>query len=33
MLDWLHRPRPEPEIEIAGRRLPIVLKRMHHAGG
>lgn len=31
MLDWLHRPRPEPEIEIAGRRLPIVLKRMHHA--
>ncbi len=31
MIDWLHRPRPEPEIEIAGQRLPIVLKRMHHA--
>jgi predicted metal-dependent hydrolase len=31
MIDWLRRAAPEPEIDIAGQRLPIVLKRMHHA--
>ncbi len=32
MIDWLRRPAgPEPQIELAGRVLPIVLKRMHNA--
>ena len=32
MIDWLRRPAaPEPQIELAGRCLPIVLKRMHNA--
>lgn len=32
MLDWLRRdPRAEPEIEIAGRSLPIVIRRLERA--
>ncbi|MFN7158555.1 MAG: metal-dependent hydrolase, partial [Erythrobacter cryptus] len=31
MIDWLRRLPAEPEIEIAGRRLPIVLRRLGHA--
>lgn len=31
MIDWLRRAAPEPQIDIAGQRLPIVLKRMHNA--
>lgn len=31
MIDWLRRAPLEPEIELGGRRLPIVLKRMHNA--
>ena len=32
MIDWLRRPiEPEPQIELAGRCLPIMLKRMHNA--
>lgn len=31
MIDWLRRPPLEPEIELIGQRLPIVLKRLHNA--
>lgn len=31
MIDWLRRAPLEPEIELAGKRLPIVLKRLHNA--
>jgi predicted metal-dependent hydrolase len=31
MIDWLRRPPLEPEIELGGQRLPIVLKRLHNA--
>lgn len=31
MLDWLRRAPLEPEIELGGKRVPIVLKRMHNA--
>lgn len=32
MLDWLRRdPREEPEVEVAGRRLPVVIRRLEHA--
>ena len=31
MIDWLRRPPLEPEVEVAGRTLPIVLRRMRHA--
>lgn len=31
MIDWLRRPQPEPEIDLAGRTLPIVLRRLRHA--
>lgn len=31
MIDWLRRPPLEPEIELGGKRLPIVLKRLHNA--
>jgi predicted metal-dependent hydrolase len=31
MIDWLRRPPLEPEIELGGKRMPIVLKRMHNA--
>lgn len=31
MIDWLRRAAPEPDIELAGRRVPIVLKRLRSA--
>jgi predicted metal-dependent hydrolase len=31
MIDWLRRAPLEPEIELGGKRLPIVLKRLHNA--
>lgn len=31
MIDWLRRPAPEPDIELGGKRVPIVLKRLHNA--
>lgn len=31
MIDWLRRPALEPEIDLAGKRLPIVLRRLHNA--
>ncbi|HSJ77774.1 MAG TPA: YgjP-like metallopeptidase domain-containing protein [Erythrobacter sp.] len=31
MIDWIRRPPLEPEIELAGKRVPIVLKRLHNA--
>lgn len=31
MIDWHRRPQLEPEIELAGKRVPIVLKRLHNA--
>lgn len=31
MIDWIRRPPQEPEIELGGKRLPIVLKRLHNA--
>lgn len=31
MIDWLRRPAPEPAIELGGKRVPIVLKRLHNA--
>ncbi len=31
MIDWLRRAPLEPEIELGGKRMPIVLKRMHNA--
>lgn len=31
MIDWLRRPALEPEIDVGGKRLPIVLKRLHNA--
>lgn len=31
MIDWLRRPPLEPEVELADRTLPIVLRRLRHA--
>ena len=31
MIDWLRRPPLEPAVELEGRTLPIVLRRMRHA--
>ncbi|MDP5104159.1 MAG: M48 family metallopeptidase [Erythrobacter sp.] len=31
MIDWLRRPPLEPEIELGGKRVPIVLKRLGNA--
>jgi len=31
MIDWLRRAPTEPEIELGGKRVPIVLRRMHNA--
>lgn len=31
MINWLRRAQPEPEIDLAGRTVPIVLRRMRHA--
>ncbi len=31
MIDWLRRPQADPAIEVGGKRLPIVLKRLHNA--
>ncbi|WP_324076702.1 MAG: SprT family zinc-dependent metalloprotease [Erythrobacter sp.] len=31
MIDWLRRPPLEPELELAGQTVPIVLRRMRHA--
>lgn len=31
MIDWLRRAAPDPEIELGGKRVPIVLKRLHNA--
>lgn len=31
MIDWLRRAPLEPEIELGGKRVPIVLRRMHNA--
>jgi predicted metal-dependent hydrolase len=31
MIDWLRRTPLEPEIDLGGRRVPIVLKRLHNA--
>lgn len=31
MIDWLRRPAPKPDIELGGKRVPIVLKRLHNA--
>jgi len=31
MLDWLRRPSGDPVIEIAGRAVPLVIRRMRHA--
>ncbi|GAB4475704.1 MAG: M48 family metallopeptidase [Erythrobacter tepidarius] len=31
MIDWLHRPALEPEVEVSGHTLPIVLRRMRRA--
>lgn len=31
MIDWLRRPPLEPQVELAGRTVPIVLRRLRHA--
>ena len=31
LIDWLRRPPLEPQLELAGRTVPIVLRRMRHA--
>jgi hypothetical protein len=31
MIDWLRRAPMDPEIDLGGKRLPIVLKRLHNA--
>jgi len=31
MIDWLRRTAPDPEIDLGGKRVPIVLKRLHNA--